>query len=457
MEAAGLAVGVAALFTTCNECLDIVFAAQNFARDFEVLNTAFQQQRLRFSLWGEGHLLRRFKVYDAKYGLRNNATLSLINVSGQLAFEDTFSKLTSRDQKQKSFRAVTKWAVFDGEKIKDTVNSLQELIDGLVAISEQLETLRGQSDKASDSARCTLSVSVNTLCRPGAAGLERAPSGVSRQMEAPDLPSSMETFFTATSALTLPFEYAPIKAPAEGNTIGGHAIIQASVDDDNSSSPDSISTYESTASSNASNVFVREALGQASFATMAATEDILDSPWTATVIPTTPRDFADMFLTTSTIFIRHAEAAALGNLNLEIFTSGCDEGGGKRRYLCLFHLRMHDLSTRKFSLRRYCRNSGREVCHSLLKKPVRSRIRRSYNTISRRSSGIHSTGSDIETAARDLRGTSRSSRTSIYSWFKRRSSRSSHLSGGESDLEHPEDEETYPDVSATKTSRKIIN
>ncbi|KFY26197.1 hypothetical protein V493_04235, partial [Pseudogymnoascus sp. VKM F-4281 (FW-2241)] len=33
----------------------------------------------------------------------------------------------------------------------------------------------------------------------------------------------------------------------------------------------------------------------------------------------------------------------------------------------LFHLRMHDIATRAFSLRRYCRDSGREVCHSVLR------------------------------------------------------------------------------------------
>jgi len=35
--------------------------------------------------------------------------------------------------------------------------------------------------------------------------------------------------------------------------------------------------------------------------------------------------------------------------------------------MTLFHLRMHDLKNREFSLRRYCRDSGREVCHSVQK------------------------------------------------------------------------------------------
>lgn len=32
--------------------------------------------------------------------------------------------------------------------------------------------------------------------------------------------------------------------------------------------------------------------------------------------------------------------------------------------MTLFHLRMHDLRAREFSFRRYCRDSGREVCHT---------------------------------------------------------------------------------------------
>lgn len=39
--------------------------------------------------------------------------------------------------------------------------------------------------------------------------------------------------------------------------------------------------------------------------------------------------------------------------------------------MTLFHLRLHDLRDREFSLRRYCRDSGREVCHTArkLQKP----------------------------------------------------------------------------------------
>lgn len=53
MDAVGLGVGIVALFNTCVDGFKIVFAAQSFARDFEILNTAFDQQRLRFILWGK--------------------------------------------------------------------------------------------------------------------------------------------------------------------------------------------------------------------------------------------------------------------------------------------------------------------------------------------------------------------------------------------------------------------
>lgn len=46
--------------------------------------------------------------------------------------------------------------------------------------------------------------------------------------------------------------------------------------------------------------------------------------------------------------------------------------GGYQQDVILFHLRMYDLFERKFSLRRYCRESGREVCHSGRKEVLAS-------------------------------------------------------------------------------------
>ncbi|GAB7348258.1 hypothetical protein MBLNU459_g6248t1 [Dothideomycetes sp. NU459] len=41
--------------------------------------------------------------------------------------------------------------------------------------------------------------------------------------------------------------------------------------------------------------------------------------------------------------------------------------GGRSQELGMFHLRMHDLKKREFSFRRYSRDSGKEVCHSIQK------------------------------------------------------------------------------------------
>ncbi|KAF1976367.1 hypothetical protein BU23DRAFT_551834 [Bimuria novae-zelandiae CBS 107.79] len=83
-------------------------------------------------------------------------------------------------------------------------------------------------------------------------------------------------------------------------------------------------------------------------------------------IPTTPRDFADLFPTSKRISIRHDDSTIDGNMNLRV-DAQVEEYDRKKQNYTLFHLRMHDLRTREFSLRRYCRDSGREVCHSIRK------------------------------------------------------------------------------------------
>jgi hypothetical protein len=83
-------------------------------------------------------------------------------------------------------------------------------------------------------------------------------------------------------------------------------------------------------------------------------------------IPTTPRDFAELFPTGKRLSIRHDDATIDGNMNLRVDTQ-VEERGHRKQSYTLFHLRMQDLRTREFSLRRYCRESGREVCHSIRK------------------------------------------------------------------------------------------
>lgn len=79
-----------------------------------------------------------------------------------------------------------------------------------------------------------------------------------------------------------------------------------------------------------------------------------------------PSDFADYFPSTKRLTIRHDDTTHDGNWNLRV-----DAEDKKKRPIQLFHLKMNDLAKREFSLRRYERASGREVCHSCRKnKPV---------------------------------------------------------------------------------------
>lgn len=75
--------------------------------------------------------------------------------------------------------------------------------------------------------------------------------------------------------------------------------------------------------------------------------------------PSNPADFAEYFPSTKRLFIRHDNTTYDGNMNLRV-----DTEDKRKRIIQLFHLRMHDLKKREFSLRRYERQSGREVCHS---------------------------------------------------------------------------------------------
>lgn len=95
----------------------------------------------------------------------------------------------------------------------------------------------------------------------------------------------------------------------------------------------------------------------------------------STALTSSPEEFAEYFPSTQMLSIRHDDTAMDGNMNLRIETEARTLDGRKID-LQLFHLRMHDLKRREFSLRRYSRDSGREVCHSSRKYTKPSVIRR---------------------------------------------------------------------------------
>jgi hypothetical protein len=79
-----------------------------------------------------------------------------------------------------------------------------------------------------------------------------------------------------------------------------------------------------------------------------------------------PETFARLFPSMDRLSIRHDDRTADGNMNLRVDAIVPDLSSRRRRAVAiqLFHLRMQDLAKREFSLRRYCRDSGREVCNS---------------------------------------------------------------------------------------------
>jgi hypothetical protein len=107
--------------------------------------------------------------------------------------------------------------------------------------------------------------------------------------------------------------------------------------------------------------------------TIASAEDLTPQPeyevplereliFSSNSIPTIPSEFAELFEAGRRIHIEHDDSTSDGNMNLCLDTE--ISVSGQRRKMGLFHLRMRDLRDRQFSLRRHCRDSGREICKS---------------------------------------------------------------------------------------------
>ncbi|KAI2469920.1 hypothetical protein F4781DRAFT_430822 [Annulohypoxylon bovei var. microspora] len=100
------------------------------------------------------------------------------------------------------------------------------------------------------------------------------------------------------------------------------------------------------------------------------------------VRPSTPEEFANLFPSMNRLTIRHDDFTSDGNMNLRVDTVVT---GRRKKTVQLFHLRMYDLNKREFSLRRYCRDSGREICNSKRKyiepsSTARPTLQRSVST-----------------------------------------------------------------------------
>ncbi|KAL3953831.1 hypothetical protein ACCO45_011787, partial [Purpureocillium lilacinum] len=147
--------------------------------------------------------------------------------------------------------------------------------------------------------------------------------------------------------------------------------------------------------------------------------------------PSDPYTFARLFPSLDRLAIRHDDTTADGNMNLRVETVVAPSSPGpsgapgpvlgpRRRpaTVQLFHLRMHDLARRDFSLRRYCRDSGREVCFS----------KRAYAPSSGgRAAAVSSASHTLQRALRSVKSPTVTAHTTASSscWSRRGSTASS--------------------------------
>ncbi|KAJ4348758.1 uncharacterized protein N0V89_010136 [Didymosphaeria variabile] len=478
----GLAIGVAALFNTCIDSFKIIFAAQDFARDFEILDTRFQQQRLRLLLWGQSvgivtrqgakarpylreldadhikptilrslgsinSLLEQFNVLERRYGLKDHTTAGLINVSGSRVA--AFREMVKRNQSQKGPKALAKWAVFDAEQMRDAIEQLRSLIDGLVHITNELKDALEPDQGMSALFLCmaNLSGSVNIMSQV------RAVSAPSQQLLALDLHMSAETFHTAQELIDSidTFITAPYTTDQSGTFFTTEEITSMSPAQSNSNNHDGI-----PAPSLASFTF--------SMPVRPARRDHNTMPSRDNVCPSTEHTYAKHFPTDQSIFITHQDEVVDGDMKLEM----CIHLPALTTflYLRLFYLTIKSLRERKFSFRRHGW-TGREICRSGLSRgPDHKAARKEHHSstslfsrkLDRFQERTKTSYGSMQQLARNSVQSFRNSRRSFSSSRGSASSLSSTFSA--SSLEPYDDKEDIiervEEVVAEQTSRKII-
>lgn len=136
--------GLAGLFSTCVQCFDLVQLGRAYARDYEIIQTKFEAQKVRFLIRGQVVGVIEGSSYDTRLDLpeiRPTVLRILLNIrllfsdgqrlsrryglrpdQGSLVAHDTivfretyrrFHARLSKTQKEASFLTTTKWAIAD--------------------------------------------------------------------------------------------------------------------------------------------------------------------------------------------------------------------------------------------------------------------------------------------------------------------------------------------------------
>ncbi|KAK1828761.1 hypothetical protein QBC39DRAFT_358263 [Podospora conica] len=182
MEAAGVALGVAALFSTCVQSFDIIVRSREFGNEFDLLCTQLSLLQIRLKIWGESlglvpesrivktrpyntlvdHPEVRPSIEQALFHLHRLLTDADVVTNryspeeegtdeGQPAVSkgltvfknsfDTFKQRIRRNQKEQSTWKVTKWAIRDLGNFKALITKIKDLIEALEGITIPLGSL----------------------------------------------------------------------------------------------------------------------------------------------------------------------------------------------------------------------------------------------------------------------------------------------------------------------------
>ena len=282
---------------------------------------------------------------------------------------DEFEVAVYREQKQKSVKNATRWAIRDADKFEVTVKRLKTFIDGLCDITKSLGVMSDQQARLKEEIESVSDRESLQLIRD-AAGQEDVANVARQQLQQSHIASSLDQ----SSPLEL----------ASSLTENACSIPSSGVMTRRRSNIRNISALASRNPSS-ENILTSPSIDLPSFES--GTHESK-----RTFLLSSPDIFSKLFPTSETLFLQHDKETVDGNLALCVATA-TDRGCGP--HIQLFHLSMKDIKNREFSLRRLYRASRQEVCSTsrVYRRRVRrrTRVRRS---ISNSMSSIQSMSSD---------------------------------------------------------------
>jgi ubiquitin-protein ligase len=169
--------GLAGLFSTCVQCFELVNLGRAYARDFEILQTKFEAQKVRFLIWGQAVGVTEGSSYDTRLDLPEirPTVIRLLNcvrllfsdsqelnrryglfpdpggspTNNRIIFRETYRRFharISKAQSDASFLTTARWAIGDKTKFVSLVQDVKDLVDALEDITKSLQMLARQQE-----------------------------------------------------------------------------------------------------------------------------------------------------------------------------------------------------------------------------------------------------------------------------------------------------------------------